>query len=241
MSSATGDFDGDGIKDLVVAYAEGSPRFMFLSNGSGISSARTVTLPDGTFGRMNTKSNYISTADINRDGRIDILIAETRALPYYVGRRIQILINQGNGVFADESNTRLDNQPFDTFHGEGQLYLRDMNGDAAIDIVHGTSTTSDRLGNDLSGGLNVFINDGSGKFRAVAPQAYAHVNRSDVDGFGLNYLISSGFPQRSVPIQLMPNGRVDFVSHVKVEWFQPEPPAPNAVILYVMRSKRPLN
>jgi len=241
MSSATGDFDGDGIKDLVVAYAEGSPRFMFLSNGSGISSARTVTLPDGTFGRMNTKSNYISTADVNRDGRIDILIAETRAVPYYVGRRIQILINQGNGVFADESNTRLDNQPFDTFHGEGQLYLRDMNGDAAIDIVHGTSTTSDRLGNDLSGGLNVFINDGSGKFRAVAPQAYAHVNRSDVDGFGLNYLISSGFPQRSVPIQLMPNGRVDFVSHVKVEWFQPEPPAPNAVILYVMRSKRPLN
>jgi hypothetical protein len=241
MSSATGDLDGDGAKDLIVAYAEGNARYAFLSGGRGVSGARVVVLPEGTYGRSNTKNNHMATADINRDGLVDIVIAETRALPYYQGRRLQLLINRGNGVFVDESDGRLDNQPYDKMHGEGQLYLRDMNGDGAVDIVHATGNTGDSFGNDLSGGLNVFFNDGAGKFRSVSPSVFAFANQSDVAGFGLDHLVSSGFVQRAVPIRLSPTGGVDFVSHVKVSWWQPDPPTPNAVILYVMRSRKVLN
>lgn len=102
MSSVGADFDNDGTDDLVVAWADPhAERYLFLSNGRGISESEATRLPDGTFGVDNTKSNFISAGDINNDGLIDIIIAETRREPYYVGRHIQILVNRGDGNFAD--------------------------------------------------------------------------------------------------------------------------------------------
>ncbi|MEY4849965.1 MAG: hypothetical protein RLZZ331_969, partial [Pseudomonadota bacterium] len=55
MSSGMGDLDGDGIDDLVVAYAEGYGRYAFLSNGKGVEGARVIRLPEGPYGLENTK------------------------------------------------------------------------------------------------------------------------------------------------------------------------------------------
>lgn len=240
MSSAIGDLDGDGIGDLVVAYFEGFPRYAFLSRSSGVAGAKVVQLPDGPYGRDNTKSNYMSIGDVNGDGRQDIVIAVTRALPYYQGRRIQILINHGDGVFIDESSTRLDNAPQDKHAGEGELYLRDLNSDGAVDLVHATAPTFDGSGRDTSGSLNVFLNDGKGNFRLVPPSRFAFLTRGDVDGFGFFEVVPNGYVSRSVPIKLTKTGNIDFVSHVYLGWQLDGEPTPVSIALYTMRSLRTL-
>ena len=47
----------------------------------------------------------IAAVELNGDGSIDLLSVETTD-PYYIGTRIQVLINDGRGRFRDETATR---------------------------------------------------------------------------------------------------------------------------------------
>lgn len=156
MSSAIGDLDGDGLGDLVVAYMEGgSPAgWIFLSDGrGGIGQGRQVPLPAGRYG-ANTKHNEMRIADLDADGRPDIVIGQTRSNPYYRGRTLQVLMNRGGGTFVDES-ARIEGDDRDAVDGEGPVTVMDINGDGHLDIV-------DSAGGP--GGLGVFVNDGRGRF-----------------------------------------------------------------------------
>jgi hypothetical protein len=238
MSSGMGDLDGDGIDDLVVAYAESYGRYAFLSNGKGIEGARVIRLPEGPYGIDNTKSNYLSVGDLTGDGLPDILIACTRADPYYQGQYLQLFVNKGNGVFVEEAGL-INNAPFDKFHGEGELYLRDMNGDGSIDIVHalGKSMEGDQF---VAGGIEIFLNNGKGYFSAVDPNVYAYVAPTQLAGWG--YLTTNGpdVPPRMVPIQLTPGPGVDLVGSVMTPNWSETLPNISQVTLFVSKSIKPL-
>ncbi len=238
MSSGMGDLDGDGIDDLVVAYAEGYPRYAFLSDGKGIEGARVIRLPEGPYGLANTKSNYLSVGDLTGDGRPDILIACTRADPYYQGQYLQLLVNKGNGVFVEEAG-RIENAPFDKFHGEGELYLRDVNGDGSIDIVHATGKTWENNG-FVAGGLRIFLSDGKGYFTHVDPKLYAFVGQTQLEGWG--YLSQNGpdVPPRMAPIQLTKGPGIDLIGSVMTPNWSETIPNTNQVTLFVSKSIKPL-
>ena len=239
MSSAMGDLDGDGIDDLVVAYFEGYGRYAFLSNGKSFDNSKIIRLPEGPYGLDNTKSNYMSIGDLTGDGRPDILIACTRADPYYVGQYLQLFVNKGNGVFVEEAG-RFSNQAFDAHSGEGELYLRDMNGDGSVDIVHSTGKSFTNQG-VIAGGIDIFLNDGEGFFGAVDTSVYAYVAPNQLDGWG--YFLSGPegeFAPRMAPIRLTSGPGVDLVGSVQTPSYQGPDPRANQVTLFSSLSLKPL-
>ncbi len=187
MSSAIGDLDGDGVDDIVVLLAEGKGKrnFALLSavTGPEIGFA-VVELPDGVFGPENTKSNYSVVADLTGDGWNDVLIAETRSEPYYKGRVLQLLANKGNGRFADESSRLSGDDRALEGHGEGVMFVKDVNADGFADIVD-TMGNYDGISKFGEGPRQaaVFLNDGTGRFTAIAETAVASLSRGDLSEF----------------------------------------------------------
>jgi hypothetical protein len=71
---------------------------------------------------------------VNGDGAVDLLLAETRHDPYYIGSKIQVLINDGHGHFTDQTKTRLPDQP----QGDSwpdRLLVEDLNDDHKPDLA----------------------------------------------------------------------------------------------------------
>ncbi|MDA7808378.1 T9SS type A sorting domain-containing protein [Flavobacteriaceae bacterium] len=149
-TSLISDFDNDSIDDIAIFFQEdlGSDGVfkevvlngaLYLSNGSkSMSNRKLIQLPEGLFGRENTKFNYSVSHDINNDGLLDIVVSQTRANPYYAGRGIQILINNGD-TFIDKTSLYIPNQEKNmspNIQGEGTLFIVDVNNDGVKDIVH---------------------------------------------------------------------------------------------------------
>ena len=95
----SGDFNGDGWPDLVMKMLDNSTpqNFMItllLNNRDG-----TFYYPDNAV-ISNNITLKISTADINSDGWLDLLISCDNVVPYYAS----FLMNSGNAIFVDKTN-----------------------------------------------------------------------------------------------------------------------------------------
>jgi hypothetical protein len=123
----------------------------------------------------------IRTIDINGDGRLDIVIGEKiSAMPSTNGNpnpfgSIQILIDQGDGKFADETKKRLYGF-LTTFGGAHHFEFKDINGDGFLDILledYGLSAAPAHSigGNNWPYGLIhpyfALVNDGTGHYVSV--------------------------------------------------------------------------
>ena len=222
MSSAIGDLNGDGRGDLVVSMVADWPwgsgeTYALLSHGTSFPDLTLVKLPPLLYG-ANSKANYLAVADLNADGLGDIVIANTRINPYYVGAALQIIIQISPGVFEDETSLRIDNTQSDASQGEGQLRIFDANGDGLIDVVHSLD----------SRGANVFLNDGLGHFSLFDLGTLPLVQQADIEGLG-----NSGAGQatsKMYPIDIDSDGLSDFVSYVSLDNYATS--SGNTAILY---------
>ncbi|MCC3152844.1 FG-GAP-like repeat-containing protein [Hymenobacter sp. BT770] len=141
-SWALGDYDADGDLDLaVVAYTNCS------------SCGRTVKIManDGTGNFSNNGlpvypySGQLSSADINGDGRIDLLLTGYG----FAGRpadTLKVMRNLGNGNFGRPQGYAIPNN-------DGTIVTGDVDGDGDIDVVASTYATS-----TLAGGTNTMLN-----------------------------------------------------------------------------------
>ncbi|MDH4271231.1 MAG: VCBS repeat-containing protein [Candidatus Aminicenantes bacterium] len=169
MTSSIGDLDGDGIGDIVAAYADGAPSnrsgYIMLSDGNtSLENRRLIELAPGRYGAGVTKFNYCIIMDVDQDGLNDIVFHVTRANPYYQGRTLQVLMNRGNGQFVDETGVRVVAPAnLDTALGEATLYVVDVDRNGIKDLV--LSAIGPWLERELHG-ITVYLNTG-GMLRAM--------------------------------------------------------------------------
>ena len=147
------DTDNDGDPDLVLTSYNGSHSVIMKNDGKGnfVQQQRLPDLPEwyaGTYqedviGPIGVISKH---ADLNGDGRVDLLLNHQN--PQGQGSYLQLLIQQDNGEFLDETLSRLKSQPAvnDAFSqavaSEGNLkdwmvnlHTVDIDKDGDIDLV----------------------------------------------------------------------------------------------------------
>ena len=214
MSSLIVDLNNDDYDDLVFwnfdnrqFWSDADEGYILLSNGSAdIQSWKKVVLPTGPFGENKNKYNHAASEDFNNDGFKDVVVAVTRDDPYYEGAYIQVLINDGTGKLFDETSSRFPNQfRADKHHGEGNIYVRDMNNDSFIDIIHSTRDYESGYH-----GAHIAINDGYGNFISVANADLPY--RPDSGGNLYDMLM------KGLPINADNSECLDLISVTDVGW-----------------------
>jgi hypothetical protein len=155
------DVDGDTYSDLVLGTRTGPDSVVLFNDGTGDFTRRArYELPPWPQHRVND----IVALDMNRDGRSDLIMLTSNTGPVgpAPGSGLQVLINQGNGTFADETITRLGTSSL--VSGESycaHLRLADFNGDGWEDFYcrDGPETVPNRY----------WMSNGDGTWGPVAP------------------------------------------------------------------------
>lgn len=142
---ALADFDGDGRLDAAAAEHDTASLTVLIGDGRGGFAPRpgVPSLDTGTKRRPHT--HEIAAADVNRDGRPDLLatLANDGA--------IAVLLNEGSARFAPAPGS-----PFPAGrHPYDSLSIADLNGDGAPDVV-----APDMVGNSIA----LLLGDGKGAF-----------------------------------------------------------------------------
>jgi uncharacterized membrane protein len=159
---AIADVNGDKKPDLLVANycatdcsfppVEGSVGVL-LGNGNGTFKA-VKTYPSGGDGAVS-----VAVADLNKDGKPDLLVANCGPLacgPGSPGGNVGVLIGNGNGTFKPVVNYPAANLPFN-------VVAADVNNDGKLDIVVSNWGTRNAATND--GAVTVLQRKGNGTFR----------------------------------------------------------------------------
>ncbi|MGH9495115.1 MAG: FG-GAP repeat domain-containing protein [Candidatus Sulfotelmatobacter sp.] len=163
-SVATGDFNGDGIPDLAVGQSsnDGSTGVVvYLGKGDGTFS------PGVSYGES-TGLAYVTVADFNGDGKLDIAATDVR------NDAVQILTGNGDGTFGiGLSISTGGSDPSNIVSG-------DFNHDGKTDLA---------VANGGSGTIAVLLGNGDGSFAGAVsyPTTYyfpQYITAADIDGDG---------------------------------------------------------
>lgn len=141
-----GDFNGDGLTDVLNRYDKGS--CIMYSDGAGTMSRETrLGWPD--------KYHYVELGDFNGDGKTDMLLTGWSKDPNKDGwSNWCINYSKGDGIFTREYQTR----PFDA--RSKQLFVVDLNGDGFDDFQAIDKTSK---GYDMTQ-PRAYLCDGNGNF-----------------------------------------------------------------------------
>lgn len=157
---AVGDYDGDGDPDIAFAngfdYGPGGalPQRLYLNDGLG-----NFSDASGQLNVANFNAQMVIADDADNDGDLDLIYAPAGAFPATT-QRARILINDGSGVFADESGPRM---PMTTM-SSWSVVAADLDNDGDRDLVlnDGCLTFSGQAAQSF-----LFENDGTGNYTDI--------------------------------------------------------------------------
>lgn len=115
---ASGDFDRDGVIDLVVADQHADELAVSLGNGDG--SFRPGVVYQAGFDPI-----AVAVADFNRDGVLDLASANTG---YTSNDKVSVLLGNGDGTFRPQTQYTIGREPRD-------MVAIDLGNDGNVDIV----------------------------------------------------------------------------------------------------------
>ena len=148
------DVDNDGDPDLVLGAGEEDGSTILRNDGSGVFTALEGSMPAKE--SIADIAHDIEVLDINGDGFADLFMEHLRPNDTSY---IQVLVNDGNGTFRDETASRL--EAFDRPVSTPELELRDFDRDGDLDLIAmpWDAESPDPL---------LFLNDGHGVFHRQA-------------------------------------------------------------------------
>ena len=180
-----GDFNHDGILDLVTVGESrvGSQVGVLLGNGDG-------TFTPGESYTLESESQSVAVGDFNRDGNLDLAIAE----PF---SGVEILLGNGDGTFRQGAIIPA------SFASE--ISSADLNGDGRLDLAFVTGVHSTVL--------NVLLGKGDGTFRPAMtfplPGESGALTIADFNGDHRNDIAVANYSGNAV-VTLLNTGVVSF-------------------------------
>ncbi len=136
-SSQFVDVDGDRCSDLVLGGDFNTQSVVLINDCTGHFSVLPNALLPKLFADGNTID--IKAMKLGSTGKPDLLLVSTHQTPFYVGRAVQVLINNGDGTFHDESAQRLGLQE-DTGNWLVYVWPTDLTGDCNLDFFMAATT-----------------------------------------------------------------------------------------------------
>lgn len=164
-NACTGDWDGDGMLDIFIAGKDGSHLWQNLGSGKFVEATKL----SGEIGYASKAgASWACNADLNNDGRQDIVVLYSAAAP-------QVFFNRGFRSFGVSGSMDLGSGEFlpEALKGQQAGCVADFTGDGGQDLAIATTAGEIVLivrasGDDLAGRLLLPPKSGAGPVRAWA-------------------------------------------------------------------------
>ena len=198
------DTDNDGDPDLIMGYngLPINPRVTVLINdGTGrFSLSAPNVIPFPPFGGTGLVSRAVAE-DLNLDGYVDFILAvfPTLTATSANGHYFQVLINNGDGTFSDQTTARVPGQS-DALRNDvlgPYFFLADLDGDGHKDLLakfFADFYTGDTFPTQQDWKTEFYKNDGKGFFTRLPEGDYFHIEPIffplDVDGDGITDFVN---------------------------------------------------
>jgi hypothetical protein len=151
---AVGDFNADGVTDIVVSFVNGNTAVSMLGKGDGTFTPGQVLSVTPVGGAPVSVLGNIVVSDFNSDGIQDIAFANDGGLG---GAAIEVFFGVGDGSFASSPSVIANAGDSDAPVYPVNLSTGDLNNDGKADLV---------AFNDLDGVVGVFLGNGDGTFQS---------------------------------------------------------------------------
>ena len=178
---AVGDFNGDGIQDLVTANAESNFLTVLTGNGSGGFTGSPFGMP-----RVRNRPVSVAVGDFNGDGVQDLAVANN------IDSNVTILLGSSAGGFTESPQS-----PVAVRMTPTSVAIGDFNGDGIQDLI----VKSD-------GAVGVLLGDGMGGFTASSGTPFIlfgdplSVAVADFNGDGLEDIAAASLLTNNVDVAL---------------------------------------
>ncbi len=148
---AVGDLNRDGKQDIVVAFGSADTSFVAILLGQGdgtFAKGQLYAVPSGS----DATSCCVTIGDVNRDGKLDLVVASGVDHGLRNGATTSILLGNGDGTFGAS-------QGIDAGPNVSVLLLDDLDGNGGPDLIVGNGN-----GKVPNGAVDVLLNAGTDAF-----------------------------------------------------------------------------